>query len=263
MSAADSARQPAADGTAPDSATPGQAAVTDAAADRAARQRVCELCRHMYQLGWASGTGGGFSLRQGEHIYIAPSGVPKETIAPEEIFVVDPSGAVLEAGVAAASGSAGLGCGVPSGTGPAPGLKISACTPLFLHAYTLRGAGAVLHSHSPNACLASLLSGRVLRVRGLEMVKGITGGHVDVVHEVPVIDNVPHEHDLADSLRDAILAYPQSNAVLVRGHGVYTWGKDWVQTKTQAECYDYLFGMVVRLHQLGIDPARLDRRFTG
>jgi methylthioribulose-1-phosphate dehydratase len=255
MSAADSARQPGAGGTEPSPAT-------DREADRAARQRVCELCRHMYQFGWASGTGGGFSLRQGDRIYIAPSGVPKETIAPEEIFVVDPWGAVLEAGVAATSGSAGLACGAPSGGSPgSPGnLKISACTPLFMHAYTHRGAGAVLHSHSQNACLASIVSGRVLRVRGLEMVKGITGGHVDVVHEVPVIDNVPYEHDLADSLRDAMRAYPRSNAVLVRGHGVYTWGRDWVQTKTQAECYDYLFGMVVRLHQLGIDPASLDRR---
>lgn len=212
----------------------------------------------MYQLGWASGTGGGFSLRKGDRIYIAPSGVPKESIAPEEIFVVDPAGNVLEAGVPSASGASGMVCGVPA---PGP-MKISACTPLFMHAYTLRGAGAVLHSHSPNACLASLVCGRSFCVRGLEMVKGISGGHVDVVHEVPIIDNVPYEHDLADSLRDAIRAHPQSNAVLVRGHGVYTWGRDWVHTKTQAECYDYLFGMVVRLHQLGLDPAQLDRRYA-
>lgn len=230
-----------------------------AQAAQSARARVCELCRHMYQLGWASGTGGGFSLRQDDRIYIAPSGVPKESISPEEIFVVDRAGTVIEAGVPSASGASSLGCGSLSAGGS---LKISACTPLFLHAYTLRGAGAVLHSHSPNACLASLVCGRSFRVRGLEMVKGISGGHVDVVHEVPIIDNVPYEHDLADSLRDAILAHPQSNAVLVRGHGVYTWGRDWIHTKTQAECYDYLFGMVVRLHQLGIDPAQLDRRYV-
>ena len=211
--------------------------------DQVARARVCELCRHLYQQGWASGTGGGFSLRHGDRIYVAPSGVPKENIRPEEVFVTDLEGHVL---------SAGHG-------------RISACTPLFLHAYRLRDAGAVLHSHSLNACLASLVCGhdhahgRVFRVRGLEMVKGLQGGHVDEVYEVPIIDNMPYEHELADSLEEAILRYPNSNAVLVRGHGVYIWGRNWVHTKSQAECYDYLFAASVRLRELGIDAATLRR----
>jgi methylthioribulose-1-phosphate dehydratase len=220
-----------------------QTIAAEAAHDQEARLRVCELCRHLYQLGWASGTGGGFSLRQGDRIYVAPSGVPKESIRPEEVFVSDLSGQVIHAGHG----------------------RISACTPLFLHAYRLRAAGAVLHSHSLNACLASLVcgqqtaTGHVFRVRGLEMVKGLQGGHVDEVYEIPIIDNMPYEHELADSLEEAILAYPKSNAVLVRGHGVYIWGRDWVHTKTQAECYDYLFSASVRLRELGIDAATLHR----
>ena len=47
----------------------------------------------------------------------------------------------------------------------------------------------------------------------------------------------------------------RSNAVLVERHGVYVWGKDWVEAKTQAECYDYLFEAAVRMKQLGVDPA--------
>lgn len=210
--------------------------------DEAARALVCELCRHMYQLGWASGTGGGFSLRQGERIYVAPSGVQKERITPDQVSTIDLEGRLL--------------------TASAGGLKISACTPLFLHAYQLRGAGAVLHSHSQNACLASVVFGRTFRVRGLEMMKGIEGAYADQVHEVPILDNTPFEHELADGLREAMLAYPKANAVLVRGHGVYVWGRDWAHAKTQAECYDYLFGAAVRLRELGIDPATLDRRLA-
>jgi len=227
--------------------------------DLALRQRVCELCRHLYSLGWASGTGGGFSLRDGEHLYVAPSGVPKERIAPEEVFVVDLDGNVLTPGQPSAEGVGGLLGGSSSGSGK---LKLSACTPLFLHAYKLRNAGAVLHSHSQAACLASLLFGPVFRVRGLEMMKGIEGGHVDEVLEIPIIDNMPYEHELSDSLRDAMLAFPKTTAVLVRGHGVYIWGRDWVSAKSQAECYDYLFAAAVRLHELGFDPAQLDRRRT-
>lgn len=59
----------------------------------------------------------------------------------------------------------------------------------------------------------------------------------------------------ADSMADAMAAHPQANAVLVERHGVYVWGKDWVETKTQAECYDYLFEAAVRMRQLGLDPA--------
>jgi methylthioribulose 1-phosphate dehydratase/enolase-phosphatase E1 len=37
---------------------------------------------------------------------------------------------------------------------------------------------------------------------------------------------------------------------------VYVWGRDWIQAKTQAECYDYLFEAAVRMAQLGIDASR-------
>ena len=209
------------------------------------RERVCELCRLLYQMGWASGTGGGFSLRDGDRIYVAPSGVQKERIRPEEVFVVDVDGRPIQEGRTAEGGA----------------LKVSACTPLFLHAYRLRGAGAVLHSHSLNACVASVVSGRSFRVRGLEMMKGIDGAHADEVHEVPILDNTPFEHELADSLGEAIAKHPKASAILVRGHGAYIWGRDWAHAKTQAECYDYLFAAAVRLRELGMDPSHLDRRF--
>ena len=36
---------------------------------------------------------------------------------------------------------------------------------------------------------------------------------------------------------------------------MYVWGKDWVQAKTQAECYDYLFEAALRMKSLGIDAS--------
>jgi methylthioribulose-1-phosphate dehydratase len=48
-------------------------------------------------------------------------------------------------------------------------------------------------------------------------------------------------------------AHPGVDAVLVAGHGVYVWGATWVQAKTQAECYDYLFRAVVEGHRLGLE----------
>lgn len=57
-------------------------------------------------------------------------------------------------------------------------------------------------------------------------------------------------------LREAIQRYPKANAVLVRRHGMYVWGNDWIHAKTQAECYDYLFEAALRMAGLGIDAAR-------
>jgi methylthioribulose-1-phosphate dehydratase len=201
------------------------------------RDLIVELCQQFYQQGWVSGTGGGISIRQGERVYIAPSGVQKERLRPEDMFVLDRDGQVLES---------------PKGSA-----RISACTPLFFNAYTLRDAGAVMHSHSRNAMLVTLLFGDVFRCTHLEMMKGIANtGYHDVL-EVPIIENTAHEADLADAMADAIKAYPKANAVLVRRHGVYVWGQDWVQAKTQAECYDYLFGAAIQMKSMGLDPAQI------
>jgi ribulose-5-phosphate 4-epimerase/fuculose-1-phosphate aldolase len=50
----------------------------------------------------------------------------------------------------------------------------------------------------------------------------------------------------------AMTAFPKSYAVLVRRHGVYVWGADWIEAKTHAECYHYLFEAAVRMAQLGL-----------
>ena len=50
--------------------------------------------------------------------------------------------------------------------------------------------------------------------------------------------------------------YPDTNAVLVRRHGVYIFGKDWIQTKTFSEVYHYLFEMACKMIQAGLDPVQ-------
>lgn len=215
------------------------------AQDPSIPELICELCRHFYHLGWVSGTGGGISIRAPEGIYMAPSGVQKERLRPEDIFLLD--GARVDEHA----------CEVVRG--PAS-LKVSECRPLFFNAYRLRGAGAVMHSHSLWAVLAARLyapgggPGEFV-CQGLEMQKGLRGlGCFDTLR-VPIIANTPREAQLSASMAAAIEAYPDVDAVLVAGHGVYVWGRDWVQAKTQAECYDYLFRAAVEAHRLGLSVA--------
>jgi methylthioribulose-1-phosphate dehydratase len=197
------------------------------------QQVIIELCRQFYGMGWVTGTGGGISIRKDGRVYMAPSGVQKERLTEEDIYVLDEQGQTLRA---------------PS----APGSKISECSPLFFNAFKLRDAGAVIHSHGIHALLVTLLAGDadVFECTELEMMKGITDtGYYDRL-VVPIIDNTAHERDLAGRMAAAMDAYPKAMAVLVRRHGVYVWGRDWMHAKTQAECYHYLFEAAVRMAQL-------------
>jgi len=209
-----------------------------------AKTLVAELCRHFYDQGWVSGTGGGISIRADpDQIVMAPSGVQKERMQEDDMFVLAADGAVLETPTAKPY--------------PQKPPKLSECSPLFMAAYELRGAGAVLHSHAPETVMATLLAGSAseFRCTQLEMIKGIKGhGFYDTL-VVPIIENTARECQLTDRLRAAIEEYPSTYAVLVRRHGVYVWGDNWIQAKTHAECYHYLFQIATRMTSMKIDPA--------
>ena len=201
-----------------------------------AKRLLCELGKRFYELGWVSGTGGGISVKHGGRIYMAPSGVQKELLAPESIFELDEDGEVK------------------GGPPAASGFTMSQCRPLFLAAMRAppqgRGAGAVIHTHGKHALFATLAFEREVVLTELEMMKGLAGVGYDDVHAVPIIENTAQECDLTDTLSAAIRAYPKAHAVLVRRHGMYVWGKDWREAKRHAECYDYLLDVAVKMQGL-------------
>ncbi|GAA0150275.1 dehydratase [Lithospermum erythrorhizon] len=210
---------------------------------------ISELCRHFYNQGWVSGTGGSITIKVHDEsipkpqqlIVMSPSGVQKERMVESDMYVLSPEGSVLSA---------------PSPKPyPHKPPKCSDCAPLFIKAYEMRNAGAVIHSHGMESCLATMINpfSKEFRVTHMEMIKGIQGhGYYDQL-VVPIIENTAHERELTDSLAAAIQAYPRTTAVLVRNHGIYIWGDSWISAKTQAECYHYLFDAAIKLHQLGLD----------
>ena len=214
--------------------------------DDAVRSLIAQLCECFYRQGWATGTGGGVSIRipddtHGWRVFVAPSGIQKEDMIGEDVFCLDMDRNVL----------------VPPKT---PGLRQSACTPLWYVVYRNRPtATCVIHTHSRHAVLATLLDpteeATTLKLTHLEMLKGVGHHAYDDVLEIPIIDNRPSEDQLADQLEVAIRSYPKANCVLVRRHGLYVWGDSWEQAKTQCESFDYLFECAVQMHQMGLDPA--------
>lgn len=124
------------------------------------RDLVCELCTQFFTSGWVTGTGGSISIRHGNRIYMTPSGVQKERIKPDELYVLDVGGNILSVPIRK-----------PGDRPP----KLSDCAPLFLHAFQQRGAGAVLHSHAYcTNLITSIFEGRSeFVVSHQEMIKGM------------------------------------------------------------------------------------------
>ncbi|KAH0896832.1 hypothetical protein HID58_046400 [Brassica napus] len=228
---------------------------------------VTELCRHFYTQGWVSGTGGSITIKvhdasipkPDQLIVMSPSGVQKERMQPEDMYILSPNGSVISAPSPKPYPNK-----LPKCTDCAP-LFMKVCFFFFSHlttaslfgAYEMRNAGAVIHSHGMESCLVTMLNpqAKEFRITHMEMIKGIQGhGYYDEL-VVPIIENTAYENELTDSLTKAIIAYPKATAVLVRNHGVYIWGDSWIHAKTQAECYHYLFDAAIKLHQLGLDAA--------
>ncbi|RDX60974.1 putative bifunctional methylthioribulose-1-phosphate dehydratase/enolase-phosphatase E1 [Mucuna pruriens] len=213
------------------------------------RALMAELCRHFYTLGWVTGTGGSISMKVHDDsipksqqlILMAPSGVQKERMEPEDMYVLSHSGNVLFA---------------PSPKPyPHKPPKCTDCDPLFRKAYEMRDAAAVFHSHGIESCLVTMINpfSKEFRITHMEMIKGIKGhGYYDEL-VVPIIENTAYEYQLSESFAKAIEDYPRATAVLVRNHGVFVWGDSWISAKTQSECYHYLFDAAIKLHQMGLD----------
>ncbi|CDR43572.1 CYFA0S12e01992g1_1 [Cyberlindnera fabianii] len=201
---------------------------------------ICELCRLFYSNGWVTGTGGGISIRSSNLIYIAPSGVQKERMIPENMFVMD-----LETKEYKRTPKV---------------YKPSACTPLFLSAYTMRNAGACIHTHSQAAVMVSLLYEKEFKIANIEQIKALPKvtepgylGFFDTL-TIPIIENTAHEEDLTDALQQAIKEYPGTTAVLVRRHGIYVWGETVWKAKVYNEAIDYLLELAVEMKSFGIPP---------
>ncbi len=185
---------------------------------------LCELLGNFYRLGWCTGTGGGISVKVPGGYLMAPSGVAKEYVRPQELFELDEEFKVTN-------------------SSRLDGLRLSECAPLFASIYRKCGAGSVIHTHSVAIVLATRheTKSETLCFERLEMIKGIRGASYLDRHQVPIIPNTPRECDLEASLTRALdrLA-ANAHAVFVRDHGAYIWGRDVMEAKRHAEVYEWL-----------------------
>jgi methylthioribulose-1-phosphate dehydratase len=205
--------------------------------EQATRRLLVELLGVFYVKGWVSGTGGGIcGPADGGGLLLAPTGVHKERVRPDEFFTVDPADGSVQRSPANVD------------------LRPSECNQIFCLAARERGAQSVVHSHALSAVLAGDVAAGMdadhVAIRDLEMLKGIRGVANRDVHLVPVIRNTPRESELVEQIR-SVLADPRfasTFAIVVADHGAYIWGNDVWEAKRHTEVYHFLFEAAVARH---------------
>jgi len=184
--------------------------------------QLAEVARQCYARGWAPGTSGNFSAtltRDPLRLAITPSGVDKGELTPGQILEIDAAGKVV------------------SGSG-----RPSAEAALHLAVARVRGAGAVLHTHS---IWSTIISGEVrqdgLLIEGYEMLKGLAEVDTDQHRErLPVVDNTQDWAAAAPDIEAMLQRHPAAHGFLIRRHGLYTWGRDLAEARRHLETLEFL-----------------------
>lgn len=185
-------------------------------------QALLAACHWIGDKGWCPATGGNMSLRlDAEGCLVTESGKDKGSLSEHDLLRVN-----------IADNHA------PSGRTP------SAETGLHTLIYRLYPqVGAILHTHSVNATVLSRgeKSGALL-LQGYEMQKSLSGqrSHLDGVN-IPIFDNDQDIPRLAERVAAAAAASPIRYGFLVRGHGLYCWGRQVAEARRHLEGLEFLF----------------------
>jgi methylthioribulose-1-phosphate dehydratase len=187
-----------------------------------ARRALIEVGQAFHARGWAPATSGAFSVRLGDgRVAITGSKQHKGRLDPAGVIVVDMEG-----------------CAVAGG-------RPSAETPLHLQLYRLFAeVGAVLHTHSPGGVALSRAFPRLAgwTIQGHELIKALPG-HTS--HEasvvLPIIANDQDMRALAAAIEPQLTRPPRPPGYLIRGHGLYAWGRDVAEAEQVVEALEWMF----------------------
>jgi len=195
------------------------------------------LAKELHARGWLLGTSGNLSAvvdHEPLSLAITPSGADKGRLSCEEILLIDEH-AEVAAEPRQISG------------------KPSDESPLHIAIVKAKGAGAVVHTHSTWATLLSDLDGNTggVEIQGYEMLKGLRGVTTHAHRElIPIVDNSQDMIALSSAINKVLADNSKAHAVLIRRHGLYTWGSDLKEAKRHVEILEFLFEVIGRTRAL-------------
>jgi len=191
---------------------------------------LCDAARWCSTRGWVPATAGNFSFRtapaDGGRIFITASGLDKGAITPADLLEID------------------LDCKVLAGAG-----RPSAETSLHGVIYRDRvDTRAIFHVHSIwNTLLSDRFAAKdmlssAVPLEGYEVLKALTGVSTHDHREwVPILENSQNYAELSVQLTEVLRSFPHAHGVLLRKHGLYTWGESIAGARRHLEALEFLF----------------------
>lgn len=194
---------------------------------------LVRLGRDFHRRGWMLGTSGNLSAvisRDPLRLAITASSIDKGRMRAEQILEVDGEGKMVKG---------------RSENGDRP----SAETLLHLEVVRSTGAAAVLHTHSVWTTVLSDFhhTHGGFHIEGYEMLKGLEGVKTHEHREwLPVVENTQDMAALSIEARGLLAKNPGVHGLLVRRHGMYTWGNDLATAARHVEILEFLLEAVGR-----------------
>jgi methylthioribulose-1-phosphate dehydratase len=195
---------------------------------------LVQVADQLHSRGWLLGTSGNLSTvvtRDPLQMAMTRSAVDKGELTPADIMLIDED--LKPVNVAS---------GRPSDE-----------SALHVAVVKARNAGAVLHTHSVWSTSLSDLhySERGFAIEGFEMLKGLSGVKTHLHREwIPILDNSQDMTALAQTVTQTLATHPQTHAIVLHRHGLYTWGHDLKEAKRHVEILEFLFEAIVRTRML-------------
>lgn len=197
---------------------------------RSATDQLTEAGRVFYERGWARGASGNYSLllaRRPMRLCITAAGNEKGTLDETNFLEIDDDAEILQ------------GFGRPADE-----------TLLHLTIYRLRPrARCILYSQTVAGMLLSdkyFVDGSIT-LEGYEALKGLSGVASHEHREfVPIVENATDQIALAHVLENVLLESPAIHAIMIRRHGLITWGETVEDARRYVEILEFLFQTVSR-----------------
>lgn len=186
-----------------------------------AAQAIIQAGQRMDARGWVPATAGNLSVRLGDgRIAITRSGFHKGLLSPAALMLVDSAGRPLDSNHRP-SAETGLHCGI------------------YRH---FPEAGAALHGHSVPATVLSRRAGPAITLAGYELLKAFPGLPThEAAITLPVLDNDQDIARLQGRVAGIWAMTPRPvPGYLIRGHGVYVWGRDMPEALLRLEALEFM-----------------------
>lgn len=190
--------------------------------------------QYLHSQGAVPATSGNLSARlDGERIAITRSGCHKGHLETADVMQVDLQGQSLD--------------------GKTPSAETGLHTSLYAR---YPGLGAVLHSHSPAAVLASRVFEEAVVLQDAELLKALRGITTHAARVIlPIFHNNQDIAELADEVDGYLAANDEAGTncygYIIAGHGLYTWGESVAEALRHVEALEFLLNIENEMKAMG------------